>query len=1020
MSDLNILSRHRRKAFDSIPKLAGNERLVYISIDKSTRMHLRNKNAHRKVGFLLLRAYFQAKGRFFDLASAYKRDVGFAVKRLGLPSSFNFEASKYTQTLQNEDKNIILRQFGWQLYRSEFAVDLTSHAKHLVSRRQLPEKILFALLDYCWAKRTTIPNYPTLSDIVTNAFRSFETGVMAGWAQSSNEEVRRPFLNLVESTKQSKTFASLRKIDQDDSWRAMLSNANLLEIVRDLYLASEESLKPLNLTPEGVRHFSEQATKKDLAQLKRQKDKNKLSLFLASFVQDQFYQRQDAMLDAFKKIIRNAINTAKKTDLTARAKNEEENLESNRAMVDSAKQSRAVLRQILSITKDEGKSFYERNEQVMQLVEAFFSSETDDIDDACERFDVNISRLQKQRGFYHYLFNQHTGLVRRLTPALKALTFDRENSDAPLIEAIDWLRESKPLLDENTPQAFLRKAEKALIQDESETPAISRWKILLFCHVIEGIRTKKLTLKYSYRYRLDESYLIPWDEWLSGRDSFTKRANLENFVNGAEVIQAIGSRLNSQYKQVNDLIDKNKVIGFRKTGDSWSLKNLEPDFDESKFIPNLLSEKKAVTLYELLAEVDKYSGYSTSLQHESEGKELNTKKLKHIYAALMSLGTNLGHHNMARAARNITEKQLRDIEKGWLSPESIAKANDALVEIIQSLSLPTIFHNHDGELHTSSDGKKVVVAVNSLLANFSYKYYGKEQGVSANSFTDEHQAFFHVNVLTSSDREAAYMLDGMVEATRTLYPEGERPHLHSTDNHGVTDAVFAGLHFINVSLAPRYKKLHKQTIYSFDTRTRDAMKGRALSPKSVINRTRILKQWDKMLHLMASIKLGYSSASHMFRLLSLSEKSSELYKAMQEFGRLIKSSFILSYIEQPELRRNIQKQLNRIELGQKLSEAVFFGRSGKLMVGTPTEIQKAMAAKTLLKNAIIVWNYLYLSDYCCQLRNESQKQDVIDSIATGSVIAWSHINMHGVYDFDRSPGRSFKSSIAQMRALKVS
>ena len=843
---------------------------------------------------------------------------------------------------------------------------------------------------------------------------------MADWTQSSNEEVRRPLLNLVESTKQSKTFASLRKIDQDDSWRAMLSNANLLEIVRDLYLASEESLKPLNLTPEGVKHFSEQVTKKDLAQLKRQKDKHKLSLFLAAFVQDQFYQRQDAMLDAFKKIIRNAINTAKKTDLTARAKNEEDSLESNRAMVDSAKQSRAVLRQILSITKDEDKSFYERNEQVMQLVEAFFSSETDDIDDACERFDVNISRLQKQRGFYHYLFNQHTGLVRRLTPALKALTFDRENSDAPLIEAIDWLRKSKPLLDENTPQAFLRKSEKDLIQDESETPAISRWKILLFCHVIEGIRTKKLTLKYSYRYRLDESYLIPWDEWLSERDSFIKRANLENFVNGAEVIQAIGSRLNSQYEQVNDLIDKNKVIGFRKTGDSWSLKKLEPDFDESKFIPNLLSEKKAVTLYELLAEVDKYSWYSTSLQHESEGKELNTNKLKHIYAALMSLGTNLGHYNMARAARNITEKQLRDIEKVWLTPESIAKANDALVEIIQSLSLPTIFHNHDGELHTSSDGKKVVVAVNSLLANFSYKYYGKEQGVSANSFTDEHQAFFHVNVLTSSDREAAYMLDGMVEATRTLYPEGERPHLHSTDNHGVTDAVFAGLHFINVSLAPRYKKLHKQTIYSYDTRTRDAMKGRALSPKSVINRTRILKQWDKMLHLMASIKLGYSSASHMFRLLSVSEKSSELYKAMQEFGRLIKSSFILSYIEQPELRRNIQKQLNRIELGQKLSEAVFFGRSGKLMVGTPTEIQKAMAAKTLLKNAIIVWNYLYLSDYCCQLRNESQKQDVIDSIATGSVIAWSHINMHGVYDFDRSPGRSFKSSIAQMRALKVS
>lgn len=82
----------------------------------------------------------------------------------------------------------------------------------------------------------------------------------------------------------------------------------------------------MNLTPEGIQHFSEQVSKNDLAQLRRQKDEVKLSLHLASFIQDQFYQRQDAMLDAFKKIIRNAINTAKKTDLAIRAQKEEESL----------------------------------------------------------------------------------------------------------------------------------------------------------------------------------------------------------------------------------------------------------------------------------------------------------------------------------------------------------------------------------------------------------------------------------------------------------------------------------------------------------------------------------------------------------------------------------------------------------------------------------------------------------------------------------------------------------------------
>lgn len=227
------------------------------------------------------------------------------------------------------------------------------------------------------------------------------------------------------------------------------------------------------------------------------------------------------------------------------------------------------------------------------------------------------------------------------------------------------------------------------------------------------------------------------------------------------------------------------------------------------------------------------------------------------------------------------------------------------------------------------------------------------------------------------------------------------------------------LHFMNISFAPRFKQTHKQTMYSFDSPTAKAMKGRALSPKTIINRKKIFKHWDQILRIMASIKLDYCSASQVFRMLSSSERSSDVYQAIKELGRLLKSSYILTYIEQPDLRRNIQKQLNRVELGQKLSGAVFFGRKGKLMVGTQPEIQKAMAAKTLLKNAIIAWNYLYLSDYCCQLKDKDQRQEVIDSIATGSVIAWSHVNMHGVYDFDGPPSKSFRSTIAQMKALKV-
>lgn len=311
------------------------------------------------------------------------------------------------------------------------------------------------------------------------------------------------------------------------------------------------------------------------------------------------------------------------------------------------------------------------------------------------------------------------------------------------------------------------------------------------------------------------------------------------------------------------------------------------------------------------------------------------------------------------------------------------------------------------------------MAVNSVLANFSYKYYGKEQGITANSFVDEEQAFFNINVHSSSDREAASMLDGILQSTNTLYLQDEREHLHATDQHGFTDAIFSAMYFNNVSHAPRFAKIHEQKLWAFDSKTKQMMKKRTIKPTGIINRKLILKHWDKILHLMASIKLGYCSASHLFRMLSAQSPKSDLYKALQSFGQMLKSSYILRYLEKKELRRNVQKQLNRIENGQKLSGAVFFGRQGKLMVGSESDIQKAMMSKTILKNAIIAWNYLYLSDYCCQLSNEEQKAEVIESISRGSVIAWAHINMHGIYDFDRLRTKSFKSTISQMKALKI-
>jgi TnpA family transposase len=504
--------------------------------------------------------------------------------------------------------------------------------------------------------------------------------------------------------------------------------------------------------------------------------------------------------------------------------------------------------------------------------------------------------------------------------------------------------------------------------------------------------------------------------------------NLIHFFDGKSVLQRIGKKLTESYRQLNNNIDHNTFVIPGSNG-QWKTKKDDPDYSASEFIPKLLSGGKSMTLYEIMREIDDYTEFSTFFKHFQTKHSKKNIDNKLLYAVLMSLGTNIGHNDMDKAtnSKHITTKKLRDTEKLWLSESNLEKANAAIVNFIQNLPLPTIYNDHNDLLHTSSDGKKLVVAVDSLLANYSYKYYGKEQGVTVNSFVDTSQSFFHVNVLTSSDREAAYMMDGIVKTKANHFNERNddiddqlfgNPK-HSTDTHGYTDAIFAGLHFLDVSFAPRLTDLPNRALFAYDSKSLLKNSNYKVGPRQQINRKLILENWDDILRLMATIKSGKQSASLIFRRLAASKKASNVYKAMKGLGQLIKSNFIANYLQDEELRRSIQKQLNRAELGQKFSSALFFGRKGQLVVGSEESIQKTMLCKTILKNIVILWNYLFLSDHIISLRDDNDTDHILDSISEGSVISWRHINMHGIYDFDHKPIKSFKASIKQIKNLKV-
>lgn len=57
----------------------------------------------------------------------------------------------------------------------------------------------------------------------------------------------------------------------------------------------------------------------------------------------------------------------------------------------------------------------------------------------------------------------------------------------------------------------------------------------------------------------------------------------------------------------------------------------------------------------------------------------------------------------------------------------------------------------------------------------------------------------------------------------------------------------------------------------------------------------IRKNWDDILRFMVTIKLKETTASQVFKRLSSYDKNHSLYKAIKEFGRIIKNGSMLTW-----------------------------------------------------------------------------------------------------------------------------
>ena len=119
---------------------------------------------------------------------------------------------------------------------------------------------------------------------------------------------------------------------------------------------------------------------------------------------------------------------------------------------------------------------------------------------------------------------------------------------------------------------------------------------------------------------------------------------------------------------------------------------------------------------------------------------------------------------------------------------------------------------------------------------------------------------------------------------------------------------------------------------------------------------------------------------------------------MEELGRLIKTLYLLRFIDDEAYRRRILVQLNRGEGRHQLARIVFHGKRGELRQRTAKAQEDQLGALGLVVNVIVPWSTIYMEAALNQLRAEGfDVRD--DDVARLSPLGLDHINMLGCYAF---------------------
>ena len=251
----------------------------------------------------------------------------------------------------------------------------------------------------------------------------------------------------------------MKKLSQSTKPSKVKERVVDLSLVRGLYDQLSPTLQSLALMPGGIRYYAESVLRSEIFQLTRRDDPDRY-LHVIAFIAHQFYRLQDNLVDVFLTSLRSFQNSAIREHKEQCYGRREQQHEALKTLLGGLERGLVgTLTSIGSITEDQALSDTEKVTRIRTLLATRETRRLLEEDPVAELKASLVSELDED-DYYKILELKSVWIQNRVSPILKALTFQGDPGIRKLMDAIEHFKEKDGAVDKSAPSDFLDPEER--------------------------------------------------------------------------------------------------------------------------------------------------------------------------------------------------------------------------------------------------------------------------------------------------------------------------------------------------------------------------------------------------------------------------------------------------------------------------------------------------------------------------------------------------------------------------------